>query len=118
MKSRKQKFCGIMTMKKYDYDKIKEICFRHGLVCELHNYFCLPTDLNHFVVHYAYPDGNIKLCNKWVQIGERLISDLTEDVYEPYVDYEIFEKKLNNMMKQYKILLNKQKIKELEQDFT
>lgn len=106
-----------MTMKKYEYDKIKEICYRHGLVCELHNYFCVPTDLGHFVVHYVYQDGNIKLCNKWVLIDDKIIPDLIEDKIEPYVDYEIFEKKLMSMMKQYKQLLNVQKIKELEKDF-
>lgn len=106
-----------MTMKKYDYDKVKEICLRHRLVCELHNYFCVPTDLNHFVVHYVYPDGNIKLSNKWVLIDDKIIPDLIEDKFEPYVDYELFEKKLMSMMKQYKKLLNAQKIKELEEDF-
>ena len=104
-----------MTMKKYEYDKIKEICLRHGLVCELHNYFCVPTDLNHFVVYYV--SGNIKLCNKWVQYFDKFLPDLIEDKFEPYVDYEIFEKKLMSMMKQYKQLLNVQKIKELEKDF-
>lgn len=104
-----------MTMKKYDYDKIKEICFRHGLVCELHHYFCLPTDLNHFMVYYEF--GKIKVCNMWVQGNEKILPDLTEDKFEPYVNYEIFENKLMSMMKQYKKLLNEQKIKEIEKDF-
>ena len=102
-------------MKMYDYNKIKEICLRHRLVCELYNYFCLPTDLNHFVVYYK--SGNIKLSNKWVLIDDKIMPDLIEDKFEPYVDYELFEKKLMSMMKQYKKLLNIQKIKELEEDF-
>ena len=69
-------------MKMYDYNKIKEICLRHRLVCELYNYFCLPTDLNHFVVYYK--SGNIKLSNKWVLIDDKIMPDLIEDKFEPY----------------------------------
>ena len=90
----------------------ERICLKYGLVKRLERYFCLSTDINHFVVEFNFK--NLYISTKWEY-------DCKLDMIFPdkpmKIKFEELEEFLSKFMKEYKEFVIKVKKQQIEKDF-
>lgn len=98
-----------------DYNILIEterICLKYGLVKRQKIYFCLPNDIHHFVVEFAYNYLYISTKWKYDYKSNMIVPNNTK-----IIKFEELEECLKKFMKKYKEFEIKIKKKQIEKDF-